>query len=501
LFAVINRFFKSKQMELKKYPTSIEECLNYIREQEIQIGKQNTLLEELLLCLKKLEKDNLELKKLERENFELKELLNMNSQNSSLPPSKDNRKKNKKNKKTPSGRSSGGQKGHKGTARKLLDEDKVDKIVNCKLKETCSCGGNIKDNGKYWQHQVHELPEIKLEVIEYRLPKGICQSCGKKHTAPLPEGVTWGITGHRLTSFMSSMVSDYQLSRMDLKRLLKEHLNFTLSEGTIYNKEKITAKALEEPVKNLLCEAKKSPFLHADETSHVRNGKKEWMWAACSPFAVCFAILASRGKKAMKSFLGDYKGTLISDRYAAYNDFEDHQFCWSHLKRDFVRLSEKHDKVIQRIGKELLKSTDELFEKWHQIKSNDKPSRGILIMECTPIRKTIGELLEQASYTDPTLKAARFAKNLLTRFHSLWVFLEKDGVEPTNNHAERCLRKSVIWRKKYFGTKSEMGDLFVSRTASVVMSCRLLRKSYSEYLTNVIKSYFAKTAPPLLFGS
>jgi transposase len=475
-------------MELK-LPINLEDCHKYIKEQDIQLRKQGELLQELFLCIKKLEAENLE----------LKELLNINSQNSSKPPSQDNRKNNKPSR-PPSNRSSGGQKGHKRATRKLLDEKDVDKMVICELEKRCRCGGKIIASEGYQRHQVYELPEIKLEVTEYHLPKGTCQCCGREHMALLPDGITWGMTGHRLTGFMSSLTADYQLSRMDVKRFLKDHLNFSVSEGLIYKKEKIVTKALEEPAKNLLTGVKQSSCVNMDETSHYRNGKKEWMWCVCSTIAVHFAILASRGKKAMQSLMGDYEGILITDRYAVYNDFEDHQVCWAHLKRDFTRLSEKKDKIIGRIGKALLKQTNELFNKWHLFR-NDKFSRWILIKECLSIRKQVGELLEQASYTDPKLKAVRFAKNLLTRFDSLWVFLENEGVEPTNNHAERCLRKNVIWRKKYFETKSEMGSLFVSRTASIIMTCRLQMKNASEHLTSIIKSYFSKTAPPLFFSS
>lgn len=456
-----------------KLPINIEECHKRLQE-------QGQLVQELILHLKKLEK----------ENTELKELLNRNSKNSSKPPSQDNRK-NPPPPKPPSDKPSGGQPGHKGRSRKLLDEKDVDKTVVCELRKTCSCGGNIIATEEYQRHQVYELPEIKLEVTEYHVPKGICQCCGQKHIASLPEEITWGITGHRLTSFMSSLVADYQLSRMDLKRFLKEYLNFSVSEGLIYKKEKIVTKALEEPVNNLLAEIKQSKSVNMDETGHFRSGKKEWMWAMCSTVAVHFAILASRGKKAMRSLMGDYEGIIISDRYGVYNDFEHRQVCWAHLKRDFTRLAEKKDKVIRRIGKELLNQTNKLFEKWHLFKKN-KLSREILIKECCSIRRQIGELLEQASYTDPALKAARFAKNLLTRFDSLWLFLYEDNIEPTNNHAERCLRKNVIWRKKYFGTQSEMGNLFVSRTASIIMTCRLQMKNASEYLASVLKNYFLK---------
>lgn len=43
---------------------------------------------------------------------------------------------------------------------------------------------------------------------------------------------------------------------------------------------------------------------------------------------------------------------------------------------------------------------------------------------------------------------ARFAARLLREMNSLWLFLEKNGVSPTNNHAERMLRFAVCWRKR-----------------------------------------------------
>jgi hypothetical protein len=61
---------------------------------------------------------------------------------------------------------------------------------------------------------------------------------------------------------------------------------------------------------------------------------------------------------------------------------------------------------------------DKLFERWRKFK-NGALTRKMLIMECTPIKKKVGELLEQDSYTAPELKAARFAKNLLERYDAL----------------------------------------------------------------------------------
>jgi transposase len=435
------------------------------------------------------------------ENNQLKERLNNNSSNSSLPPSKDFKQKKKKNNRASSGKKSGGQVGHPGHYRELLPLEKVDSIQKCEVATHCECGGEIKSSQESVRHQVYELPRLRLHVTEYQLQKGYCQCCGGKQVAALPKGVTWGITGVRLTAFMSDLISHYHLSRREQQTFLQEYFGFSISLGTVFNKQKRVNHALEAPVSELLSIVKESKSVHADETGHHREGKNQWMWGFISDTAAYFTIQASRGKKVLHSLMGDFKQIIISDRYAAYNDFpsDRRQLCWAHLKRDFTRLAEKEDKIISRIGKQLLEYESALFKSWHECKSC-RITHDQLLRATMPLRRRIGELLEQGSYTDPTLKAARFCKNLLNHFNALWTFLEMEGVEPTNNHAERSLRPCVIWRKKYFCTRSDYGTEFVARSASINVTCRLQGKSPFKFLSELMQNYFAgnKTSAQIL---
>ncbi len=466
---------------MDKLPDTIEECHQVIR----------LLLTSLSDLSKRLER-------LEIENRDLKERLNNNSSNSSLPPSKDFKKK-KKNNKSSGGKPRGGQPGHKGHYRELLESDEVDTIQQCVLPRYCLCGGEIKATTNYMRHQVYELPVLKLHVTEYQLQKGCCGSCHQKQIAFLPEGITWGITGPRLTSFMSELVTKYGVSRREQKRFLSEHFSFHISLGTVFNKQKIVNSALELPVSELLTTVKQSTSVHADETGHNRDGKNQWMWGFISSTAAHFSIHASRGKKVLRSMMGDFKHTIISDRYAAYNQFDSsqRQLCWAHLKRDFTKLYEKEDKAISRLGRNLLESESQLFKIWHEFKS-EQVSRDELQRQAEPIRRRIGELLEQGSYTDPVLKASRFCKNLLENFDALWTFLDTEHVEPTNNHAERSLRPLVIWRKKYFFTRSDYGSEYVARTASINITCKLQGKSSFSILSQLMQNHFAKKEVSLL---
>ena len=428
--------------------------------------------------------------KLEHENIALKERLDNNSSNSSQPPSQDFKKK--KQKKTESNpNKGGGVKGHKGHHRALLDKDVVDEIVGCKLPKFCTCGGKIMLKEEPMRHQVHELPPMKLQVTEYRLEKGFCTCCGHNQIASLPKGVTWGITGPRLTSLMTHMVSRYKLSRRELQEFLKEHYSFQVSMGCIYKKQKITNKALEQPVADLLKQIKESPCANMDETGHRRDGLSQWLWGVMSKEVAFFSVEKSRGKKVIQHLMGDFNQIMTSDRYAAYNyfDSEKRQVCWAHLKRDFTKLSEKKDPVISRIGKNLLLCQTELFELWHQHKQGNI-LRDELIRKTAPLRQQLGEYLEQGTYTDPKMRIVRFCKNLLEHFSALWTFLFHEHVEPTNNHAERCLRQAVIWRKKYFGTRSDYGSEFVARTMSLITTCKLQSKNAFDALTQIVDAHF-----------
>ena len=90
-----------------------------------------------------------------------------------------------------------------------------------------------------------------------------------------------------------------------------------------------------------------------------------------------------------------------------------------------------------------------------------------------------------------------FAKTYWIVLPALWTFIFNEQVEPTNNHAERCLRQAVIWRKKYFGTRSDYGSEFVARMMSLITTCKLQSKNAFESLAQVINDYFKENTQPL----
>ena len=99
-----------------------------------------------------------------------------------------------------------------------------------------------------------------------------------------------------------------------------------------------------------------------------------------------------------------------------------------------------------------------------------------------PIQQEIVDLLEIGTLLGHC-ETRRTCQNILKVKQALWTFVDQEGVEPTNNAAERALRRGVIWRKHSFGTQSKNGSLFVERILTTVMTLRQQKRNVLDYLT------------------
>ncbi len=170
-------------------------------------------------------------KKLHKKIKELEERLNSNSQNSSKPPSTDQ----KKNKQSPKG---GAKKGHLGHNRKLYPEDKVTRRVYSSLKEYEHCGCKELERKSSQIFQQTELPEIIPIVTQIELEKAICRRCQKNLVAPFPKKYDQSSFGPKLISFIGVCSSVYRMSKRTVQILLKTLCNIEISLGSIPAMEK-----------------------------------------------------------------------------------------------------------------------------------------------------------------------------------------------------------------------------------------------------------------------
>ena len=178
---------------------------------------------------------------------------------------------------------------------------------------------------------------------------------------------------------------------------------------------------------------------------------------------------------------------MISDRWNGYRhlDPQRRQVCWSHIQRDFRRHSEglAEQKTFGEQGIEL---TRRVFAAWRAYQ-HEHHDRDRLKTEIAPIQTELRTLLEQdASHKARNRWHRRFANNLLKVWPALWTFVTVDGVEPTNNPAERALRGPVIHRKLSHGTNSQDGERFAERALSAATTCRPQNRSLFAYLSELL---------------
>jgi len=173
--------------------------------------------------------------------------------------------------------------------------------------------------------------------------------------------------------------------------------------------------------------------------------------------------------------------------------------CWAHLIRDFVRMVELKDgaEVLGQAGLDAAKAA---FKIGYGFKDG-LIERSELKAQMQSIRDTLKAVLAEQQYDSPSKAARSFAKRILTHYPALWLFVERDGVEPTNNEAERMLRTMVQWRKNAYGCHSAGGCVFAERIMSVIQTLRKQSKSILDYLTTALQAHRANlSAPAILTG-
>ncbi len=238
---------------------------------------------------------------------------------------------------------------------------------------------------------------------------------------------------------------------------------------------------------------------HLDETSWHQGGKRAWLWVAVTSWVTVFLVRLSRGGQVARELLGeDFRGILVTDRYSAYNWYPVRwrQVCWSHLLRDFEAIRDREGPSAE-IGQALLGQAHQMFEWWHRVREGTL-ARSTFRSSMTPLRREVERLLEAGSQCG-VAKTEGTCREMLKRREALWTFVQVEGVEPTNNTAERSIRPGVQWRKGSFGTQSEDGSRFVEHMMTVVATLKQQKRNVLAYLIAAHEAALrGDTAPSLL---
>lgn len=398
----------------------------------------------------------------------LLQLTNINSSNSSKPPSTDGLKKpasKDRSLRKDTGRKPGGQKGHKGST--LEQNDSPDQTYQYRP-ETCQhCQASLQEASitATSKRQVFEIPLPKIDVIEHQAHTLCCCCCGKETRADFPEGVDQPVQyGPNLLSYGVWLHIKHQIPFFRCAQILQVSSAISLSAGSLHRaliRAFDSLESFEQQAKERLAQV---PLKHVDETGGRVEGKLHWFHVRCTKNLSWLFVHARRGKEAVADLL-DYKGLLVSDFWSSYVKLPcGHLFCGAHLLRelDFLGTVLKLDWASQM--KQLL---EDAVAACHRARERGSP----VLWNRYDFVDRFDALVSQGQSLAPLGKARALLKRL-TRFGDQYLaFLFGLSLPFTNNEAERDLRMLKVKLKISGCFRTFSGAVTFCRLRSYVLTC------------------------------
>ncbi len=416
---------------------------------------------------------------LKKRNEVLEAKLNANSSNSNRPPSSDS----PYSKAAPAKPKTEARKKRPGHRQQMLPPTTTEHITPPR----CSCG--CDDHGPlqpFYTHQHIELPKIALEVTHFVLLKGRCSRCGKIGKGSVPIEFQTGF-GPRCSALIVELAGIAGNSRDMVRTFCASVLELPISLGGIQKVIDRACRAIEPHYEAIKAKARSSPINHLDETPWYQDGKLNWLWVMTNKAVAYFMIHTNRSKAAFNELIGAWSGILVSDNYVVYRNWvNQRQTCLAHLIRRAEGLAQRADPELSRFGRWAAKELQLLCKMAHA-----PPTVG----QWRAFYARLCRLI--ALYQDSSSEAGTFARRLDDEMESLFLCIEKEAVEPTNNFAERMIRFGVLWRKRSQGTRTDKGCRWVERILSLRQTCRLHGTSTFATLVDAMTCYFKEQEPEL----
>ena len=442
---------------------------------------------------------------------EIKELqgrLKKDSHNSHKPPSSDGLTRKRRSSRKKSEKPSGGQVGHVG--RTLMQVATPDTVVSHRPTICSCCQSDLREaQGKVKERrQIHELPQLRLQVEEHQAEEICCPVCQHINRGRFPEGVNAPAQYGPNVQALAVYFSQFHLLPMERTcEALEDICGAGISEGTLLNWIQEAKKRLEptmERIKELLCIAK---LLHGDETGiHIKK-LLYWVHVACTRWLTYYSWHRRRGKDALDSIgiWPKFEGRAMHDRWKSYDAYDcEHSLCGSHLGRDCISVVEQEQQEWAQDMENLLLDMVDAAEEWRVRGAKRLPSQ-----ERDAWVAQYFELLALgfAAHAPPPTpdpppkqkgpKKQSASKNLLDallqRAEQVLAFLDDLSLPFTNNQAERDLRMLKVQQKISGTFRSEDG----ATAFCVIRSYLSTMRKQGRSMLNSLAAVFAGSPFPI----
>ena len=293
--------------------------------------------------------------------------------------------------------------------------------------------------------------------------------------------------GPRFSALRGDIAGTHGTSRRTIQDFCASVLGGPISLGALQQVLDRVAQAIEPHDTAIATPARRACVTYSDETPWLLTNTRHWLWVMVSDTVTFSLIHPHRSKAAFAALIDDWAGSLVSDGYGVYQTWgAQRQTCLAHRIRTARSLAERQLPELAACGTWALAELRRLCPM-----ATAPPTGG----EWRAWYARLCKLIEQ--YHDRTDDAGRFARRLLRERDSLGVFLVQQGVEPTNNRAERALRFGVLWRKRSHGTARTQGNRWVERMLSRKETCRLRAQSTYNVLVDAVTRFFHGQQPDL----
>jgi len=330
----------------------------------------------------------------------------------------------------------GSKKNHKPHNRPIPDtiHEKKDLSLAC-----CpDCNNRLSKSVRTRQRFVEDILPPKPHNTEYTIPYYWCTQC-RKQVSPKPVGIIPKCRlGMRLMLYVTFLKYGMLLPYNKISTLLKQCCSISVSEGYLVDSITKFADYLGPEFEQIKQEIKNTKAVNIDETSWRTSGKNKVLWDFISEQYMLLLIKETKAQGIVWNVLGrEYSGVVTSDSAKQYHTLGyTQQKCWAHVLRKSRKFDSEEGKSLHTILKAL-----------HRLGVNKDISVDELLKGLDSVYSV--------QYKDE--KCIKLAKWLKTYRNEWFTFVEHEGIESTNNAAERGLRPSVVMRKITGGNRTPKG--------------------------------------------
>lgn len=394
------------------------------------------------------------------------------------------------------GKKPGRRAGHVGARRPT--PSRIDGEVHHDTPEQCGCGGKVEPTDETRSTIIQDIPPVQVSNVKHVAHVGVCTTCGKKRSAPLPGDVATGKSiaqvqvGPNLQAMAVGLRYEQKTSLGNIGAFFSQWFGLSITAGGVSHMVMRLKDRSPGAYAEIETSVRLAPVVGADETGLRQSGVTGWCWLVRTDWASLFRVEASRAGHVIDTMLGkNFYGVVVTDFYGVYTSRVelDHAYCGAHIIREAKKVAELEPcpatlefrdrlRVFYKTGAEAQASGDVLAR------------RGVRIR--------LGHLISSTDYVaHPDI--VRLQDRLELHKTGITRFINDPDVPWNNNATERDLRAIARYRAVTGGTRSPRGSLNLAHWMSITQTRRKNGLGLGSFVRGVYDAHLHKTDPPSVF--